>query len=496
MNIKRYKRSVGLLLSLAIMLMLCNPFAQVVATEEEAYPEPQALSQGQENIVKRAYQMMGVRWRPLVDVVGWRGKVIYKAGTTYQGIPYGQPVNGDYVPWEISLVDFVNVTNRADSKMYTDYSDYTARAPYYSVDCSGFVSYAWDVPRRTPSASLSKWATVFENATYQDIQVGDALCKPGVHASLVTDVDYDENGKVISVEISEATTGESTFACCHSIRYGKNGVNTIDRITTRFFNDGYKLMRCNTRDDATYTHSCASPLPGDNCTKCGAGRFTQTPVQQLVSCPESRALYMLPNKNSAQIGTILAGTKLSVTASATDETGALWYKTANDAWFRAQVDCKHNLVFVTATAPSCIQLGTGAYTCSLCGEAFSATQPKTGHDYVATVIPPTCMNQGFTEYTCVGCGDYYQGNFLPIGNHSYYDGRCIYCGEAGGNQIGDLDGDGQINNNDVAYLLWHTLFPEDYPISDPADFDGDGKVNNNDVAYLLWHTLFPEDYPL
>ena len=62
--------------------------------------------------------------------------------------------------------------------------------------------------------------------------------------------------------------------------------------------------------------------------------------------------------------------------------------------------------------------------------------------------------------------------------------------------IGDLDGDGQINNNDVAYLLWHTLFPEDYPISDPADFDGDGKVNNNDVAYLLWHTLFPEDYPL
>lgn len=61
---------------------------------------------------------------------------------------------------------------------------------------------------------------------------------------------------------------------------------------------------------------------------------------------------------------------------------------------------------------------------------------------------------------------------------------------------GDLDGSGQINNLDVAYLLWHTLFPEDYPVSGDVDFNLDNEVNNEDVAYLLWHTLFPEDYPL
>ena len=65
-----------------------------------------------------------------------------------------------------------------------------------------------------------------------------------------------------------------------------------------------------------------------------------------------------------------------------------------------------------------------------------------------------------------------------------------------GGVVGDLDGDGKVNNEDVAYLLWHTLFPEDYPLTTNGDFNRDDAVNNEDVAYLLWHTLFPEDYPL
>ena len=62
--------------------------------------------------------------------------------------------------------------------------------------------------------------------------------------------------------------------------------------------------------------------------------------------------------------------------------------------------------------------------------------------------------------------------------------------------VGDLDEDGYVNNRDVEFLLWHTLFPEEYPLSADADFDQDGSVNNRDVEFLLWHTLFPEEYPL
>ena len=63
-------------------------------------------------------------------------------------------------------------------------------------------------------------------------------------------------------------------------------------------------------------------------------------------------------------------------------------------------------------------------------------------------------------------------------------------------QLGDFDNNGVVDNRDVEYLLWHTLFPEDYPLSVAGDFDHSQQVDNKDVEYLLWHTLYPSDYPL
>lgn len=61
---------------------------------------------------------------------------------------------------------------------------------------------------------------------------------------------------------------------------------------------------------------------------------------------------------------------------------------------------------------------------------------------------------------------------------------------------GDLTGDGAVDNQDVEYLLWYTLFPGDFSLNQNADFDENGVVDNKDVEYLLWHTLFPEEFPL
>jgi len=62
--------------------------------------------------------------------------------------------------------------------------------------------------------------------------------------------------------------------------------------------------------------------------------------------------------------------------------------------------------------------------------------------------------------------------------------------------LGDFTEDGLVTDADVIYLLWYTVFPEDYPLNGKADFTGDGLITDADVIYLLWYTVFPGDYPL
>lgn len=124
------------------------------------------------------------------------------------------------------------------------------------------------------------------------------------------------------------------------------------------------------------------------------------------------------------------------------------------------------------------------------------TSPPNGHSYEAVVTPPTCTEDGYTTHTC-HCGDSYVDSHVDATGHNFEDRICINCGEADEKQIpGDIDGNETVDVEDVLALLWHVLFPEDYPINAEADFDGNGMVDVDDVLTLLWHVLFPDDYPL
>ncbi len=83
----------------------------------------------------------------------------------------------------------------------------------------------------------------------------------------------------------------------------------------------------------------------------------------------------------------------------------------------------------------------------------------------------------------------------------------IICGSGGGNtdppvsyKPGDLTGDGNVNQKDLAmlskYMRNKTLYPLDEYAIAAADINGDGNVNQKDLAILSKYMRNPELYPL
>ncbi|MBQ8683598.1 MAG: hypothetical protein IJ518_03660 [Clostridia bacterium] len=62
--------------------------------------------------------------------------------------------------------------------------------------------------------------------------------------------------------------------------------------------------------------------------------------------------------------------------------------------------------------------------------------------------------------------------------------------------IGDVLEDGTVDAQDALYTLYHTLLPDEYPVSQLVDYTDDGEISSDDAVYLLYYTLIPDEYPL
>lgn len=193
--------------------------------------ETDILTQDQKNMLLRAQWMMDIRWTALGDIAAygsddaayfdsissWYSAArdvnddvsfgTYAAGHTYSGIPYSQPVyNASYVGWNVSVDEFLRQTADPDSKLYSERSTFYKNGPYYGCDCSAFVSWVWDTDRRGTITTLADGT--FSQKIGKDIgqlRIGDCIDDPEIHVVLVTDIGYDAEGKVVSVEITEQT---------------------------------------------------------------------------------------------------------------------------------------------------------------------------------------------------------------------------------------------------------------------------------------------------
>ena len=90
--------------------------------------------------------------------------------------------------------------------------------------------------------------------------------------------------------------------------------------------------------------------------------------------------------------------------------------------------CEHVYDEGTVTVPTCIDAGYTTYTCTVCGDSYTADETAAlGHSYGDGVVTePTATEQGYTTYTCTVCGDSYQGDYTSAlsttttGTSGYY----------------------------------------------------------------------------
>lgn len=272
-------------------------------SDEPVIPE---LSQGQLNIVKRARQLSEIEWTPLEDRYQWGYRGVFNAEQTYTGIPYGQPVNSNgYIGYGVSLESYADAMLDNTSRFYSGYSTYNKIAPIFSTDCSGYVSYAWELSQRKTTYSIQSVAVRVGDQSIYSLQVGDCLNKTTSHVVLVSDITYGSDGSIVGITIMEQTP-----VITKTTRYGEGSTRSLASLQSYYLGGGYVIFRNPERDSVKYIPSAVVPLDGET----PAGMKSPAPKTRTSSFVGGKSV-ALRSENGAAIYYTLDGSKPSTTST-------------------------------------------------------------------------------------------------------------------------------------------------------------------------------------
>lgn len=204
----KIKKFFGAVMATVMILALCGFFPNIRDTYNFTLTADAA---NVENIVARADYLYGIKWTPKKSILTFEGKT-FSAGKSYR-LPYGMPVTPTgFIGYDISVDDFLNETKNANSKLYSNYSYYSGmRSPYYSMDCSTFVSWCWGLSSRQTTYGLPNYSEnigACTSSSVSKIQVGDALNDIDSHVRLVTGI---SDGKYEITEMTPDVLLRQTF---------------------------------------------------------------------------------------------------------------------------------------------------------------------------------------------------------------------------------------------------------------------------------------------
>ena len=133
-------------------------------------------------------------------------------------------------------------------------------------------------------------------------------------------------------------------------------------------------------------------------------------------------------------------------------------------------EASHHVVHAEAKAPTCAENGNIEYWyCDVCGAAWLNAECNRNTNLRAVVLPATGEHVYDDEYDadCNVCGGVREVPEKPV--------EVAY---------GDLNGDGNINNRDLALMQQFLNGWDVTPDEAAADVNGDGNINNRDLAML------------
>lgn len=232
-------------------------------------------SQGVENALKRARQMVDLKWAPVALLPAGQNHdytpegvkshdIFLPAYRPQKGVGYSSVrIHEKYVGDNVLFETYLSALSNPRSIMYACPQFGLGRFMwnYYGTVCSSFVAYALNLPVRVP---CKHWAeipgvTQVDVTELENIRLGDVVLKYAFHITLITDIQRDVDGKVRLITVSES---ETPF--CVAKEY------TPEQFRGHWLANGYNVYRYAGIHDVPYTPDPFSPVEGDPPLECPA----------------------------------------------------------------------------------------------------------------------------------------------------------------------------------------------------------------------------------
>ena len=223
-------------------------------------------SQGVANVIKRARQLVELRWTPVgqfpcsYSVATPNGHLrqdaFFPKWRPRQGMVYSSVRKYErFVGYHISIETFMTALANPNSVLYTRSQHGAGKnmSSFYGNVCSCFVSYAVDLPWQV---ICRDWLSV---PGVEELNITDLnelqLCDIGLsagHVVIITDILRDAEGNIHKIVISESTPPQ-----CVTNDY------TPEEFRNYYLGRNYKILRYAGLDDVGYTPSPYIHLEGD-----------------------------------------------------------------------------------------------------------------------------------------------------------------------------------------------------------------------------------------